>query len=100
MTTTKAAYEAFAVKNLRRGQNLTHRELTQVPLFTTQPPVPVAAPPVSSLVNLNQRSYRSYSNKDLVRVIGYHYGSTTDFRYVRRTVSQVARQLRMPWSSV
>ena len=58
------------------------------------------APAIADLVNLDKRSYRTYSSKDLVRIIGYHYGSTTDFRYVRRTVSQVARQLRIPFTTV
>ena len=35
-----------------------------------------------------------------MRVIGVRYGSLTDFRFERATVSEVARQLRMPWATV
>ena len=54
---------------------------------------------IADTVDLSKRQYRTYSSKEIIRVIGLHYGSTEDFRYVRRTVAEVAHQLRMPWST-
>ena len=100
MTTTKAAYEAFAAVNLRQAQNLTPRELSLVPQFETRPPAARRVPSIASRVDLAKRSYRTYSSKELIRVVGVFFGSTSDFRYPRKSVTEVAAHLRMPWSTV
>lgn len=72
-----------------------------MPPFNLQPPGPPKVyVSIAGTVDLSKRQHRTYSSKETIRVVGLHFGSTEDFRYVRRTISQVAHQLRMPWSTV